>query len=97
MTNRGVSRAAGDVAELTEATGTSEGSMMVVEQVAGFGERRRSCLVARVGRGSSAEGANEQGVVGERGAGSKGARACRGGRETRGRGHVHGGGARAGG
>jgi hypothetical protein len=30
--------------------------------------------------------------VGERGSGSKGARACRGGRRTRGRGHVHGGG-----
>jgi hypothetical protein len=37
------------------------------------------------------------GEVGERGAGSKGARACGGGRETRGRGRVHGGGARAGG
>jgi hypothetical protein len=36
-----------------------------VERAAGFGERRRSCLVARAGRergrGSSAEGANEQG------------------------------------
>jgi hypothetical protein len=51
----------------------------------------------REGRGSSTEGANEQGKVGERGAGSKGARACGGGRETRGRERVHDGGARAGG
>jgi hypothetical protein len=55
-----------------------------------------ACLVARVGqesgRESSTKGASEQGEVGERGSGSKGARACRGGRRTRGRGHVHGGG-----
>jgi hypothetical protein len=42
---------------------------------------------------SSTEGANEQGEVDKRGAGSKGARACGGGKETRGRGRVHGGGA----
>jgi hypothetical protein len=40
---------------------------------AAFDERRRSCLVARAGRErgreSSAEGASEQGEVGERGAG----------------------------
>jgi hypothetical protein len=48
------------------------------------------------GRGSSAEGANEQGEVGESGAGSKGARVCGGGQETRRRGRVHGGGAQAG-
>jgi hypothetical protein len=43
-----------------------------MERVAGFGERRRSCLVTRAGRergrGSSTEGANEKGEVGERGA-----------------------------
>jgi hypothetical protein len=72
------------------------GSTAAVEQTADFDERRRSCLDARVGRERgrecSAEGANEQGKVGERGAGSKGARACGGGRGLRGRGHVHDGG-----
>jgi hypothetical protein len=38
------------------------------------------------------EGANELGKVVERGAGSKGARACGGGRGLRGHGRVHGGG-----
>jgi hypothetical protein len=41
----------------------------------------------RAGQECSAEGANEQGKVGEQGAGSKGARACRGGQRLRGRGH----------
>jgi hypothetical protein len=61
-----------------------------------FDERRRSCLVACAGRErgreSSTEGTSEQGGVGERGTGSKGARACGGGWRTRGRGRVHGGG-----
>jgi hypothetical protein len=69
--------------------------MVVAERATNFGERWRICLVARAGRESSAEGANEQGEVGEPGAGSKGARVCGGGRETRGRGRVHSGGARA--
>jgi hypothetical protein len=55
-----------------------------------------ACLVALAGRErgreSSAEGASEQGEVGERGTGSKGARACRGGQRMRGHGRVHGGG-----
>jgi hypothetical protein len=55
-----------------------------------------ACLVARVGRESgresSVEGVSEQGEVGERGTGSKGVGACGGGRRTRGRGRVHGGG-----
>jgi hypothetical protein len=50
----------------------------------------RACLVARAGRESGreslAKGVSEQGEVGERGAGSKGAGACRGGQRTRGRG-----------
>jgi hypothetical protein len=46
-------------------------------------------LVTRAGRESSAKGANEQREVGEQGTGSEGARACGGGRRTRGRGHVH--------
>jgi hypothetical protein len=53
--NQGVSRVADGKAELTEVT----------DAAAAFGERRWSCLVARAGRergrGSSAEGANEQG------------------------------------
>jgi hypothetical protein len=59
-------------------------------------ERSRCHLGARAGRERgqecSAEGANEQGKVGERGAGSKGARACGGGQKTRGCGCIHGGG-----
>jgi hypothetical protein len=49
-----------------------------------------ACLVTRAGRESSAKGANEQREVGEQGTGSEGARACGGGRRTRGRGHVPG-------
>jgi hypothetical protein len=45
---------------------------MTVERVADVGERRQNYLVARTGRESSAEDANEQGEVGERGMGSKG-------------------------
>jgi hypothetical protein len=70
--NQGVSRVVDGDTELTEATNAT-GTQR------GFDERRRSCLVARAwrerGRESSAEGANELGAVGERGAGSKGARA----------------------
>jgi hypothetical protein len=62
----------------------------------GFGELRRSYLGAHAGRERgrecSAEGASEQGEVRERGTGSKVARACGGGRKTRGCGCVHGGG-----
>jgi hypothetical protein len=47
-------------------------------------------LVACAGRESSTEGTSEQGEVGKRGTGSKGARACRGGQGTRRRGRVHG-------
>jgi hypothetical protein len=50
----------------------------------------------RVGRESSVESANEKREVDKWGAGSKGARACGGGRETRGLGRVHDGGAWAG-
>jgi hypothetical protein len=81
--NQGVSRVANGEAELTGATDAT----VAVERAAGFGERRRSCLVACAwqerGRENSTEGASEQGEVGERGAGSKGARACGGGRRTR--------------
>jgi hypothetical protein len=48
-----------------------------------------ACAGRERGQESSAEGASEQGEVGERGAGSKGARACGGGRGTRGRGRIH--------
>jgi hypothetical protein len=44
---------------------------------ADFGERRQSCLDARAGRECLAEGANEQGEVGERGASSKGGEGVR--------------------
>jgi hypothetical protein len=87
---------AGDRAELTGATDAAGSSTTIVEQAANVGERRWSCLGARAGRERgrecSAEGANEQGKVGERGVGSKGARVCGGGRKTRGRGRVHDGG-----
>jgi hypothetical protein len=66
--------------------------MVAVERTMDFGERWQSCLDARAGRECLAEGANEQGEVGERGASSKGARACGGGRGLRGRGRVHDGG-----
>jgi hypothetical protein len=98
-THQRVSRTASDAAELTEEMrghGLNDGRGTTVA------ERRRSlvsgggdCLVARAGRErgreSSAEGASEQGEVGERGTGSKGARVCGGHRRTRGRGRVHGG------
>jgi hypothetical protein len=49
-----------------------------------------TCAGRERGRESSTKGANEQGEVGERGTGSKRARACIGGRRTCGRGRVHG-------
>jgi hypothetical protein len=49
-----------------------------------------ACARRDRGRESSADGVNEQGEVDERGMGSKGARACRGGRRTHERGRVHG-------
>jgi hypothetical protein len=71
-----------DAPELTEGTGATRA------QRRSRNDRRTSvsgggaCLVARVGRErgreSSAEGASEQGEVGERGTGSKGAGACGG-------------------
>jgi hypothetical protein len=77
--NRGAFQVAGDRAELTGATDAVDVS-----------EPRRNCLGARAGgeRGRECwvEGANERGGVGERGAGSKKARACVGGRGLRGRG-----------
>jgi hypothetical protein len=60
--------------------------------VSGGGARLVACKGRGRGRESSVEGTNEQGEVGERGTGSIGARACRGGRRTRNRGRVHGGG-----
>jgi hypothetical protein len=51
-----------------------------------------ACVGRERGRESSAEGANEQEEVGERGTKSKRARVCRGGQRTRGLGRVHGGG-----
>lgn len=48
-----------------------------------------ACLVARAGRESSTKGASEEGEVGERGTGSKGARTCRGGPRMCGYGRVH--------
>jgi hypothetical protein len=50
-----------------------------------------TCAERERGRGSSVEGANEQGGVGEQGMRSKGARECRCSRRTRGRGRDHGG------
>jgi hypothetical protein len=94
--NRGVFQVAGDRAELTGATDVAGSPTAIVEQTVDVGERQQNCLGAHAGRvrgrECSAEGANEQGEVGERGAGSKQARACGGGRGLRGRGHVHGGG-----
>jgi hypothetical protein len=72
---------AGDRAEHTGATDTVGGSMATVERAADVGERWQSYLDARTGqergRGCSVEGANEQGEVGERGAGSKGGEGVR--------------------
>jgi hypothetical protein len=94
--NQGAFQVAGYSAELTRATDTVGSPTTTVERAADVGEWRRNSLGARAGqeRGQecSAEGANEQGEVGERGTGSKGARACGGGRGLRGRGRVHGGG-----
>jgi hypothetical protein len=59
--------------------------------VSGGGACLVACAERERGRESSAESANEQGEVAERGMGSKGARACEGGWRTRGRGRVHGG------
>jgi hypothetical protein len=83
---------AGDRAELTGATGAAGSSTVTVERAVDVGEWWRSCLGARAGRECSAEGAIEQGKVGERGASSKGARACEGGRKMHRRGRIHGGG-----
>jgi hypothetical protein len=95
--NREVSRVADGEAELTEATGATR----AVERTADYGEQHRSYLDARVGRergrGCSAEGANEQGEVSERGGGFKVVGACGGGQEMYERARVHGGIARAGG
>jgi hypothetical protein len=49
-----------------------------------------ACAQRDRGRESSTVGTSEQGEVGERGMGSKGVRACGGGRRTRRRGCVHG-------
>jgi hypothetical protein len=57
--------------------------------VSGGGANLVACAERERGRESSTEGANGQGEVGERGMGSKGAIACRGGRRTSGRGCVH--------
>jgi hypothetical protein len=66
---------AGDRVELTEATDAAGSSTVTVERAADVGERWRSCLGVRTGRergrGCSAEGANKQGGVGERGTSSK--------------------------
>jgi hypothetical protein len=59
--------------------------------VSGGGARLVACTGRERWRESPVEGSNEQGEVGERGTGSKGARACRGGRRTHGHGRVHGG------
>jgi hypothetical protein len=60
--------------------------------VSSDGARLVACAERERGRGSLVEGANEQRGVGEQGMRSKGARACRGGWRTRGRGRDHGGG-----
>jgi hypothetical protein len=49
-----------------------------------------ACIERERGRESSVVGTSEQGEVGERGMGSKGARACGGGQRTRRRGRVQG-------
>jgi hypothetical protein len=77
--NRGAFQVAGDRVELTRATDTAGSPTVTVERAADVGERWRNCLGAHAGRECSTEGANEQGEVGEQGAGSKEARACRGG------------------
>jgi hypothetical protein len=68
---------------------------VAAEHAVVIGGRWRSSLLAWAererGREGVAEGANERGEVGEKGRGSKGARAQGCGRRTRGRGHVHGG------
>jgi hypothetical protein len=69
------------------------GSTTVVERRWSSVSGGRACLVARVGeRGGERARLRVQvsdGKVGEQGMGSKGARACGGGRRTRRRGRVH--------
>jgi hypothetical protein len=99
--NRGVPRVADGKAELTEATDATEAQRRSRNgrraSVSGDGAAWMHAQGERGGQGCSAEGANEQGEVGEHGAVLKGARACGGGREARGRRRIHGGSARAGG
>jgi hypothetical protein len=68
---------ASDRAKLTGATNTAGCSTSTVERAVDVREQRWSCLDARAGREISVEGANEQGEVGERGAGSKGGEGVR--------------------
>jgi hypothetical protein len=57
--------------------------------VSGGGARLVACAERESGRKSSVEGPNEQGEWASGVWASKGARACRGGRRTRGRGRVY--------